>query len=187
MENSRMNCSDLTRWLDAGMPAESEFAAREHAARCEGCAAALRADLEIATLLGPERAVPLPDRSRFVERVMAEVESGGRREQRTYLWPAPSPVPWWIQAAADPAAALASALAALLLWRPGALTDLTRYLSDRWSILAWPALSQAKSLLGLDNPAVAMGLGFLGLLLVGWVSLHLYRWTERLARRSAGA
>jgi hypothetical protein len=182
-----MNCSDLTRWLDAGMPAGSESAARDHAARCEGCAAALRADLEIAALLGRGRAVLLPDSSQFVGRVMVEVESAERREPRFDLWPAFSPLPWWIQAAADPAAVLACALVALLLWRPGALTDLTRYLSDRWSILAWPALTQAKSLLGLDRPAIAMGLGFLGLLLVGWVSLHLYRWTERLARRSAGA
>jgi len=182
-----LNCSDLTRWLDAGMPAGSESAARDHASRCEGCAASLRADLEIAALLGPDRAAPLPDRPGFVERVMVEVGSAERREPRLDLWPALPPLPWWIQAAADPAAALAFALVALLLWRPGALTDLTGYLSGRWSLLAWPAVTQAKSLLGLDNPAVAMGFGLLGLLLVGWVSLHLYRWTERLARRSAGA
>jgi len=60
-----MNCSDLTRWLDAGMPAESESRPRSRGA-LRRMRAALRADLEIATLLGPERAFPLRDRSRFV-------------------------------------------------------------------------------------------------------------------------
>jgi len=182
-----MNCSDFTRWLDAGMPAETESAARDHAARCEGCSAALRADLEIASLLDPQYRVPLPDRSRFVERVMAEVVSAQGREPRQNPWPAPHPLPWWVQAATDPAAVLASLLLAILLWRPDVLTAWTGYLSDRWSLLAWPAISQAKSFLGLDRPAVAVGMGFLGVLLLGWISLHLYRWTERLARRSAGA
>jgi hypothetical protein len=55
------------------------------------------------------------------------------------------------------------------------------------SLLAWPALTEARSYLGLDHPVVAVGLGSLALLLTGWASLHIYRWTERVTRRSAGA
>ena len=182
-----MNCSDVNRWLDAGMPAESASAARAHAARCERCAASLRADLEIAELLGPERAVPLPDRSRFVERVMADVASAEGRKPRLAPWPASPSLPWWVQAAADPAAVLACLLISVLLWRPDAVSWLTSFVSDRWSLLAWPALTQAKSTFGLDRPAVARGVAILGVFLVGWISLQLYRWTERIARRSAGA
>ncbi len=181
-----MNCSEFTRWLDAGMPARLEHETREHAASCVRCADLLRAEREIEALLAREPAVRLPDRARFVDRVMAEVVSANPRT-RPDLLPAPPPLPWWVEAAADPAAVLACALMALLLWRPDALARLTRLLSVRWSVLTWPAVEQARSFLALDRPAVAMGLGFLGLLLLGWISVHLYRWTERLARRSAGA
>jgi hypothetical protein len=128
----------------------------------------------------------LPDRAAFMDRVMAEVAST-RQEPRPYLLPAPPALPWWVQAAADPAAVLACALLALLLWRPDALSDLARLLSDRFSVLAWPVVAQARSYLGLERPLIAGVLGFLALFLIGWISLHLYRWTERVTRRSAGA
>jgi hypothetical protein len=133
-----------------------------------------------------EPAASLPDRAAFLDRVMAEVAST-RQDARPYPLPAPPPLPWWVQAAADPAAVLASALVALLFWRPGALTDLARLLPDRFSVLPWPAVAQARSYLGLDRPLVAGVLELLALILIGWISLHLYRWTERVTRRSAGA
>jgi hypothetical protein len=118
---------------------------------------------------------------------MAEVLAEGRPVSRAEIRPVLSPLPWWVQAAADPAAVLACALVALLLWRPDAFTQATRLASERWSVLAWPAIAWARSVLGLDRPAVALAFGMLGALLLGWISLLLYRWTERLARRSAGA
>jgi len=181
-----MNCAQFTDWLDAGRPARSERNARRHAADCERCAATLRADRGIETLLARGPAAPLADRAGFVDRVMAEVTIT-RQEPHPYVWPAPPPLPWWVQAPADPAAVLACALAALLLWRPHAPADLTRLLSGRLNLLAWPAITGAKSYLGLDHPVVAVGLGSLALLSMGWASFHLYRWTERVTRRSAGA
>jgi hypothetical protein len=181
-----MNCSEFTNWLDAGQPSRHGRRAREHAAGCERCAALLAADLGIEALLARGPVAPLRDRARFVDRVMAQVATAGQ-EPLPHTWPAPAPLPWWVRAAADPAAALAFALLALLLWRPHALSDLTRLLSDRFSVLAWPAITEARSYLGLDRPVVAVGLGLLALLLIGWASLHLYRWTERVTRRSAGA
>ncbi len=182
-----MNCAEFARWLDEGMDGRPDSGARQHASGCSQCAGLLHAQREIESLLGHERAVPLPDSSSFVERVMVEVAAAGRPVARPELWPAMSPLPWWVQAAADPAAVLACALVALLLWRPDAFSQATRFASERWSILAWPAIAWARSVLGLDRPAVALGLGILGVLLLGWISLQLYRWTERLTRRSAGA
>jgi hypothetical protein len=181
-----MNCSRLTDWLDAGRPARHERSALKHAADCERCAALLQADRGIEALLARGPAAPLPDRARFVDGVMARVVTTGQ-DPVPYLWPSPPPLPWWVQAAADPAAVLACGLVALLLWRPHALSDLTRLLSDRFSVLAWPAITEARSYLGLDHPVIAVGLGSLALLLLGWASFHLYRWTERVTRRSAGA
>lgn len=174
-----MNCAEFKRRLDRGMDTE----AREHAAGCARCAALLRAQLTIESLLGPERAHRLPDGSRFVERVMAQVQAAGRPAPRAEVWPARSLLPWWVQAAADPAAILACALMALLLWRPDSFARATRLVSDRWSVLAWPAVAWARSSLGLDRPVVALGLGILGALLLGWISLLLYRWTSRALYR----
>jgi hypothetical protein len=146
----------------------------------------MNADREIEKLLNPERAPALPDRSGFVDRVMQRVALEERAALPVAIWQA-SPIPWWIQAATDPASILACALLALLWWRPTWLTELNRLLSDRWSLLAWPAITEARSTLGLDRPGVALGLTILGVLALGWASLHLYRWIERLTRRSAGA
>ena len=181
-----MNCSELRRWLDEGMPPGRAPRALQHAARCEDCSAVLEAHRQIESILSLDRAPALRDRSRFVERVMERVASAERQANPVQLWPA-SPVPWWIQAATDPAALLACALIALLALRPGWLSDLTRLLSDRWSVLALSALLPAGSTLGLDRPAVALGLGILGIFALGWASMHLYRWIERVTRRSAGA
>jgi hypothetical protein len=146
----------------------------------------MNVDREIDSLLNPERAPALRDRAGFVDRVMQRVALEERRALSVALWRA-APVPWWIQAATDPASILACALLALLWWRPTWLTELNGQLSDRWSLLAWPAIAQARSTLGLDRPGVALGFEILGLLALGWASLHLYRWIERLTRRSAGA
>ena len=134
-------------------------------------------------LAGAIRATPpLPDRARFVDQVMQRVQSLEREAPRRSWVPA-APIPWWVQAATDPAAALACVLLALLLWRPDALTALSR-LFAQVQPLAWPVVAHAKAVLELDRPAIALGLGILVTLFVGWASFHLYQWTERLARRA---
>ena len=126
---------------------------------------------------------PLPERARFADQVMQRVQQAEREAPRR-SWQLAAPLPWWIQAAADPASALACALLALLLWRPDAVTALTRLFSQLQGLLAWPVVAHARSALELDRPAIALGLGILVSLLVGWASFHLYQWTERLARRA---
>lgn len=125
---------------------------------------------------------PLSERARFVDQVMQRVQHAEREAPRR-SWQLAAPLPWWIQAAADPASALACVLLALLLWRPDALTALSRLFSQVQP-LAWPVVAHARSALELDRPAIALGLGMLAALLVGWASFHLYQWTERTARRA---
>ena len=129
---------------------------------------------------GPPR---LPDRARFVDQVMGRVAASGREAPRLEWQPAPS-LPWWVQAAADPAAVLACVLMALVLWKPQALTVLARAATG-WSLPAWLPVAWARST--LDRPAIALGLQILGSILLAWASLQLYRWTERLARRATRA
>jgi hypothetical protein len=182
-----MKCADLKRWLDEGGSPASEAAAREHASRCEGCSTLLEAQREIDVALSRNAAGTLQDHARFVERVMEQVAVAERPQNRVELWPAMSPLPWWVQAAADPAAALACALAALFVWRIDWLLVLTRFAADRWNVVAGPILVQARTLLGFDRPGVALGLELLAFMALVWTSYHLYRWSERLTRRSAGA
>jgi hypothetical protein len=184
-----MNCSAVKRWLDEGMASGLEPSALTHAARCPECSALIQSQREIDAAfsldLEPETQA---DRSLFVDRVMRRVASAESARQRVDLWPAMRSLPWWVEAAADPAVVLASVLAALVLWKKiDWFAAFARLLSERWSVLALPAIAQARDALGFDRPAVALGLGLLIVLLVGWVSFHLYRWSERLTRRSAGA
>jgi len=178
-----MNCAEFTNWLDTGAPAEAEPRARAHASGCERCAALLRAQSEIDAALRREPSAPPLDRARFVARVMERVEAA----PRPVLRPIAPPLPWWAQAAADPAAALACGLIALLLWRPDAVSVAGRFLAGRWTLLSATAFGEARARLGLDRPLIATGFGILGLLLLAWISFELYRWTERVARRSARA
>jgi hypothetical protein len=141
-------------------------------------------DRSLEAALGPASAPRLPDRARFVDHVMQRVLIAEREAPRQALQSA-APVPWWARAAADPAAALACALVALLLWRPEAPAAVTRLFARSSSLLAWPAIANLRAALEMDRPAIALGLGLLGILLLGWASFQLYGWTERLARRAA--
>ncbi|HZI89372.1 MAG TPA: hypothetical protein VFD83_02855 [Candidatus Polarisedimenticolia bacterium] len=119
----------------------------------------------------------LPDRARFVDRVM-------RRVRVLPAWQPAAPVPWWAQAAADPAAVLACALMALFLWRPEAMHTVSRVFSGG-GLFDTPLLLQIRSSLALERPLAALVLRFLGVSLLVWASVHLYRWSERLTRRAA--
>jgi hypothetical protein len=148
-----------------------------------------RNDDEIARLeelLDEARPPRLPDRARFVDRVMQRVMLAGSAAPLVRVQPV-APMPWWVPAASDPAAVLACLLMALFLWKPNALVNLLLSLSDGWNAVLWPGIARAREAFALDRPTIALGLGIVALFLVGWVSLHLYRWTERVTRRAAGA
>jgi hypothetical protein len=117
----------------------------------------------------------------FADHVMRQIAA----TRAVQLAPVPRPLlPWWIQAAAQPAAALALVLAALLLWRGNVLLGAGR------AVLGWlsAALTPAAATMGgwaslpasFANPAVQIGLSFALLPLVAVASLQLYRWSERL-------
>lgn len=182
-----MNCSDLKRWLNEGMPRGSERLAREHAARCSGCAASLRAQLEIEALLSAAGHGRVEAPPRFVDHVMAEVQAAGRSAPRIELWPAVPVLPWWIQAAADPATALACVLVALLGWRIDWLGDLARLAGDLGSRYVTQPLGPTWSAMGLGRPAVALGFELIALPALAWASVMLYRWAERILTRSVRA
>lgn len=143
----------------------------------------LRAEREVDRML-EQTATPAPlrDPERFVDQVMQRVLASEREAPRLAWQPAPA-LPWWVRAAADPAAALACVLMALVLWEPTALATLARAATG-WRIPAWLPTAWARSILDPDRPTIALGLEILGCLLLAWASLHLYRWTERLARRA---
>jgi len=125
---------------------------------------------------------PLENPGRFVDQVMQRVLASEREAPRRALQPAAA-LPWWVGAAADPAAVLACVLMALVIGRPDALGALARAATG-WSLPAWLPTAWARSLFDPSRPAVALGLQILTCFLLAWGSLQLYRWTERLARRA---
>ena len=94
-------------------------------------------------------------------------------------------LPWWIQAAADPATALACGLVALLGWRIDWLGDFARLAADLGSRYVTQPIGPTWSAMGMDRPAVSLGLELTVLPALAWGSFMLYRWTERLLRNSA--
>ena len=133
-------------------------------------------DDELERLLGARDVPPLRDPAAFVDRVMARVQAS----PRLALQPAAS-VPWWVEAATDPAAVLACVLLALVFWKPDALETL-----PRWTVpAAW--ITWVRSALLLDRPLVALVFEFAAFVAIGWISFRLYRWSERLMLRLARA
>ena len=142
-----MNCLEFERLLDEGAPDALREAARAHAEACAVCARSLERaralesalDRHFAALASASEQAPLAG---FTDRVLARVERG---EARGVRWlTLPDALPWWVRAAAEPGVALASVVAALMLWRGGELMALARDWSSvgradasRWS--AWAA------------------------------------------------
>src|SRR5580765_2162827 len=97
-----MRCAEFVRWLDRERPEERAAAAREHAAGCASCARRWAADAALDRLLA-EALPPAP--LGFSDRLMARLPE--RRAVPVLLG---FETPWWLRAAADPAAVLALAL-----------------------------------------------------------------------------
>jgi len=184
------SCETFERWLDAGRPAAAEPAARAHAAGCARCATALRAALEVEGLLAAGLA-PAP--AGFAARVMERVEAA-RRAGAAPAGYAPHAAPiappafdWWVRAAADPAAALALVLAALVAWRGEAMVALVARGLERLSAqplfatsaAAGGALARAAGSLSLTAPGP---IGLVVLMALPWASWLLFRWSESLVQ-----
>jgi hypothetical protein len=136
-------------------------------------------DRDLDEFLARTAATPrLTNPDRFVDQVMRRVALEPRR-----AWQPAAALPWWVEAAADPAAALACVLMALVLWKPTALVTLVQAAAG-WRIPSWLPTAWARSILDPDRPTVTLGLQILGSILLAWASLYLYRWTERLVRRA---
>lgn len=183
-----MDCAAFERWLDEGSPGAFAREARLHADVCPRCAAAHAAALELDALLASPPAAP----AGLADRVMARIESA--REARAQASGAVSagPLPWWVRAAAEPAAALALVLAGLLLWThdlatalsAGALATASRWLAgaasglgDSIAATRLPAVPQVWT-----EPAVTLGLAVALAPALAWAALGLYRWSEALAQ-----
>jgi hypothetical protein len=179
-----MTCEEVARRLDDETPGATDREARllEHASGCKACADLLRAQRQVDRILAHAGAAPLQNPERFVDQVMQRVLQSERESPR-FQWQTAAPLPWWVEAAADPAAVLACVLMALVLWKPAAIATIVQAATG-WRIPAWLPTAWARSIVDLNRPSTALGLQIVGGLFLAWASLHLYRWTERLARRA---
>jgi hypothetical protein len=180
-----MSCAGIERWLNqGGSGADLDPALRAHAALCPRCAQALAAAAALDDLLAAAPASPAGLTAGVMARV-AHAESAARVAPAAPEAPA---LPWWAEAAAEPACALALIAAALLAWQAGSwehgapaviaqmqawATGLQAVLAARLSGVVSPQLLAAQSLALL--PAI--------LLLVP----TLYGAAERRTRRLASA
>ncbi len=193
-----MNCLPFERLLDGGEPWWLPEDAVAHARECARCARSLARARSLERALERHFASHLDDDTGavlagFTDRVMARVERG---EARGVRWLAlPDALPWWVRAAAEPGVLLASAVAALVLWRPQALASALRAglplaaeVPSRLAALAHAsrfdsfgrALSQALAPVTQAQWAVTTGVA-LGLLPVfALMALALWRMGERI-------
>jgi hypothetical protein len=148
-----LNCLAFERLLDEGAPDALPAAAMAQADGCPSCARSLaRAhalEEALARHFGPVIGGPgdAPVPAGFADRVMARVAGA---EARGVRWLAlPEALPWWVRAAAEPGVALASVVAALVLWRGDALLAI----ASRW------AGSGDTALAGISALAEGSGLG----------------------------
>jgi hypothetical protein len=180
-----MDCAAFTRWLDEGLPIAEAPAMEAHAATCARCAAALRAERALATALGPD-AERAPER--FAERVMERV---ARARVAALVGAESDPLPWWVRVVAEPAAALALALAALVWWQA---PTLARAAAQALQALASPGATGllrqialprlALDLSRLSNPYLLFGVMLALLPFAWWAGLAVYHWSGDPQRAS---
>lgn len=191
-----MTCSEFARWLDDGLPeGTAAIAARAHAAACARCAAALAAARELDRLLdAPVTSAPAGLTGSVMTRIAA-IESMRAAHPRETPMPGSfafeTTQAWWVRAAAQPAAALAFTLAALVLWQRDALSLhggalianasgwIAQALDARvfTSLISLPATHAASD--ALAKPEVMLGVAFAIAPVLAWVSASLWHWAER--------
>lgn len=182
-----MRCQEFDRWLDRDRPEAGAAAASAHARSCPRCAAALEAE---AALAGLHETPGRPAPAGFTDAVMRRVA----REPRRVGGPArrPEALPWWTVLPAQPATALALALAAALAWKGPELwhaaTSLGTALAGRVGALPEITFSPAAGALGVyarPEATLALALGLLPAF--AWLARVLYLGSARWAGRLAGA
>ncbi len=174
METQRMNCEAFERWLDDGRLETSEPKMHAHAADCARCGAALAAMLELEHAL-ESAATPAP--LHFTRRVMSRVSEQRARAADRMVEPA---FAWWVRVAADPAAALALVVAALLLWRGEAMLRAGLALTANVAQLATAAGRATPALPApLQVPYVSLAFALAIAPLALWGAFRLYAWGER--------
>jgi hypothetical protein len=176
-----MNCDTFDRWLEAGMPAADAAAALAHSATCARCVAALEVERFLALDVAPA-----PEG--FTARVMERVDAASTA--RAHARPAPlSALAWWVRPAAEPAAALALGLAALLMWQRdavlGALVTVVMGVANlalQSPMLLHPFVRPLTDWLAgvsVAQPVVALELALALVPAMLWGGRLLYRWSER--------
>jgi hypothetical protein len=153
-----VNCLAFEALLDGGAPDRLPEAALVHARECASCARSLERARSLEAALERHFASATSERERapltgFTDRVMVRVQRG---EARSVRWlTLPDALPWWVRAAAEPSVALASVVAALLLWQGGVLLTWVRTWATpgRFDTSRLASLAQAA---GLDAAARAV-------------------------------
>jgi hypothetical protein len=158
-----VKCLAFEALLDEGAPERLPEAALAHARECASCARslerarALEAALEhhFTALASPAEQAPLVG---FTDRVMLRVERGEAKSVRGIALP--DALPWWVRAAAEPAIALACAVAALLLWQGPAMLTALRALDGPSGPTPPPWFTTLLQDWGLEAAARALGMAF---------------------------
>src|SRR5512140_1922053 len=109
-----MNCSHFDHWLDDGRPHRGAPAALTHTRNCPRCADLWRVEEELEAAMQQPAESPSPG---FADRVMARVQASGESLTSAAVAYETWSLPWWVNAAAQPAVALCSLIVAGLLWR----------------------------------------------------------------------
>jgi hypothetical protein len=117
------DCAQFDTWLDGGRDASLAASANAHADGCARCAGAL--ELE-ALLAEPPSVAAGPA---FTEGVLFRVRDAERARAAARLVLSDDEPAWWLRAPAEPGAALALTVAALLAWRGDGLWSLAMALS----------------------------------------------------------
>jgi hypothetical protein len=180
-----MNCEGFDRWLDDGLPEALAPPANAHAGSCPRCARALLAARALERLLSEP---PAPAPARFTVEVMRRVAWLEAARARGPVVVATSPLPWWVEAAAEPSAALAFALAGVVLWQGRALVAAAGWSAARVTpLVEGVSTTLMVRVAETFTPPVMAGLGLAFLPLFAWLAWRLYRISERMALAVAAA
>ena len=176
-----MDCTSVERWLNEGMPevTEAPNETEIHLRSCARCSAAVEAARFLESWLATP---PEHPPSGFVDRVFRQVRKEQRDQPVARLLQV-RPIPWWIRVAANPAAAVAVTLAAVVL---GVLADALFPRSFDVvvrSVAEVAGTSFARLSPVWTNPVIMRGVSLGMLPIVALGSIALYEW---LGNRAVG-